>query len=147
MKSLPLSQGYLAWVDDEDHHFLNQWKWSYLRSKYKSTGYAVRMGDKKLIMMHRVINKTSDGLFTDHINGNGLDNQKHNLRDSTRSENAINAGSREGQSVYKGVSRDKNRWVAEIWHQLAPANQRGLAVPIGKTRGTTTAVRTIAVQP
>jgi hypothetical protein len=103
MKEIPLTQGKVALVDDEDYAFLNQWKWC-----FNSKNYATRIDlseGRKTILMHRLINKTPQNMFTDHINGNGLDNRKCNLRSCTCSQNCMNRGMRiNNLSGYKGVS-------------------------------------------
>lgn len=122
MKKIKLTQGKYALVDDEDFEHLNQWKWCFTAAG----GYAIRSqhigyfsGKRKVkrIWMHRVINKTPAGLDTDHVNGNGVDNRKNNLRSATRSQNHMNRKSRPGSvSKYKGVYLDKRfgNWVAQI---------------------------------
>ncbi len=107
MKEIQLTQGKVALVDDEDYEYLNQWKWH--AQKNGSTYYVARTikkncGGKVNLFMHRVVNKTPCGLFTDHIDMNGLNNQKTNLRNATKSENLKNKESR-GESKYKGVHR------------------------------------------
>ena len=77
-------------VDDDVYDELNKHKWNMDR-----TGYARRLirlpdGSRKAIFMHRVINKTPDGLFTDHINHNKLDNRKENLRTVTQEQSKYN---------------------------------------------------------
>lgn len=104
MKQIPLSRGKFALVDDEDFKVLNRYKWH-----CNNCGYAmqrVRAGkQKRNIMMHRVILNCPDGMQTDHIDGNRLNNQKNNLRICTQSQNEINKGRRETNiSGYKGVS-------------------------------------------
>ena len=71
----------------------------------------------KDIYMHRLINKTSDGLFTDHINHNKLDNRRENLRTVTNSQNIMNSKLRiDNMSGHKGIWFDKSRqkWTVEI---------------------------------
>jgi len=121
MKEVKLTQGKYALVDDEDFEWLNQWKWC-----INSNGYAVRdkhisgsgRNRKKIrILMHRFLNNTPDGLVTDHINANRLDNRKSNLRTLTASENIFYSGSRKNNtSGYKGVSWSiaRNKWCAQI---------------------------------
>ena len=112
MKKIKLSRGKYTIVDDEDFEWLNRWKWS-----YNSLGYA-RMGQNyKTILMHRLIMNTPHGMETDHINGNGLDNRRSNLRICTRSQNKMNTClSSKNTSGYKGVCWNKNskKWRAEI---------------------------------
>ncbi len=92
MKLIPLTQGKFAQVDDEDYDYLNQWKW--YTTKNHKTFYAARHirinGKQKLIYMHRVIMNIIKGYKTDHIDHNGLNNQKYNLRICTCQENNRN---------------------------------------------------------
>lgn len=118
MKLIPLSDGLFAKVDDEDFAFLSRWKWSALRA---SSGliYAVRSEPGVSIRMHRVINATPDGVLTDHRDGDGLNNQRANLRSATPLQNMMNRrGKRGGTSVFKGVWFDptpqRNQWRAAI---------------------------------
>jgi hypothetical protein len=104
-------KGY-ALVDDEDYDWLNQWKW-----KIDSKNYAIRCHKRKYISMHRLILKQCKELIIDHINRNTLDNQKHNLRIVTKSQNAMNKKNQAGSlSRFKGVTRHKysKKWQAQI---------------------------------
>lgn len=107
-----LTKGEFAVVDSEDFEYLNRWKWH-----FSAKGYACRKPGKQTIFMHRLINQTPDGLQTDHINHNKLDNRKENLRSVTNQENHFNRPvDSNNTSGYKGVSWDKSRskWVASI---------------------------------
>lgn len=56
-----------------------------------------------------------DGMFIDHINCDPLDNRPENMRLATRSQNKANERTRsDNQSRFKGVLKNKNRWVARI---------------------------------
>lgn len=114
------SEGQSVMVDDEDYDYLNKWRWGL------SDGYAVRVGYKidendeirrKTIRMHRVImGITESDIWVDHIDRNGLNNQKSNLRIATRSQNMQNKGPAKTNaksdigrtSKYKGVSYMKS---------------------------------------
>ncbi len=117
MKEIPLTQGKVALVDDQDFDWLNQWKWC-----LKSTGYAVRQigpaGKRKNIYMHRLIlGLTLKNQHSDHINGYRLDNQRSNLRSATPAENARNKGMLPtNKSGYKGAykRKGKEKWVSRI---------------------------------
>ena len=108
MKEIKLTKGKVALVDDEDFEYLNQWKWYCQENRYKhdTLYYAVRSKTinkhRCLIMMHRVIMETSNELEVDHIDHNGLNNQKSNLRNCTHSQNHMNKVSK-GKSRYLGV--------------------------------------------
>lgn len=113
-KAIELTRGLCAIVDDDMYEYLNQWKWTALKNGKKF--YAFRMERKKGILMHRVVNQTPDGMMADHIDGNGLNNQKSNLRSCTPSENTRNQLPREGR--YKGVVENNGRgkrWRAQLW--------------------------------
>lgn len=114
MKKLKLTKGKFAIVDNEDFTWLNQWKWHsmgrYAYHSFKEFGW-------KEIAMHRLINKTPLGFQTDHINRNGLDNRKINLRTVTNSQNQHNTEKRaENTSGYKGVTfhRRDRYWQSSI---------------------------------
>jgi len=118
MKEIKLNQGKFTQVDDEDYEYLNQWKW-YIAIN-KSRLYVIRKSNKneickgKTILMHRIILNVPSGLETDHIDHNGLNNQKSNLRICTHSQNQMNCTGR-GKSKYLGVSFHLNKyWIAHI---------------------------------
>ncbi len=121
MKEINLSQGKVALVDDEDFELLSQWKWS--THKNGRCYYAVRSdytdGVRSDIKMHRVIMAPSVDMVIDHIDDDGLNNQKINLRICTTQQNASNARSGGfGASKYRGVTRmlDRPKWRANIRH-------------------------------
>ena len=91
-------------VDDENYDYFNQWKWFGYKSS--NTMYAKRvyrnrpMGICKNLSMHREILKIDNpDIEVDHIDGNGLNNQKENLRIVTVSQNQAN---RKSRKKYKG---------------------------------------------
>jgi hypothetical protein len=112
VKTIPLTQGKVALVDDEDYDFLMQWKWFFHKR------YAVRSKNNRHIYMHRVIAKTPDGIQTDHVNGDQLDNRRSNLRHANHNENLFNQRKQKRKclSKYKGVTRfsPSERWCARI---------------------------------
>lgn len=123
MSEIPLTQGKYATVDDEDYEPLMQYKWYARKGGY--CFYAVRTlylggGRKhqinKTIFMHCVIIKPPNGFETDHINHNGLDNRKCNLRICKRWQNNGNQRKTRGTSKYKGVfwHKKRNKWEARI---------------------------------
>ena len=118
MKLIPLTQGKMALVDDEDYEKVRSYKW------YLLSGYAVRHvfyyenGKRKCtpIFMHRLILNTPPELKTDHKNGNKLDNRRHNLRSATAHQNGCNQNktTRRTSSIFKGVcfERTRRKWKA-----------------------------------
>jgi hypothetical protein len=117
---VPLSQGLHAIIDAEDAEFIGQWNWSAKRGT--NTFYAVRTitispEKQKVLRMHRIIIDAKEGLEVDHINRNGIDNRRSNLRLVTHQENAYNVGLfKSNSSGATGVYWDKNRnkWQAKI---------------------------------
>ena len=109
MKKIQLTQGQVALVDDDMYEELSQHKWYAL--KHGNTFYARRntkIDDSEtatVIMMHHVIiDKPPAGFETDHRTGNGLDNQRRNLRFITHRQNGQNLRNRTKISQYPGVS-------------------------------------------
>lgn len=118
MKYISLTQGKLALVDDADYEYLIQWKWA--AEQHGNTSYAGRYDSPgRRIFMHRQLMGLSrnDARLVDHINRNGLDNRKCNLRLCTYQQNLRNVGPHcDAVSQYKGVAWDKarNKWKAAI---------------------------------
>lgn len=109
---------FVALVDDEYYEELNKLTWHVHISfnglnLYAQTNIKI-CGGFKIIKMHQLIMK---GKGIDHRDGNGLNNQKSNLRFCTNQENMRNRNpNRNSSSKYKGVGFDKesNNWVAFI---------------------------------
>ncbi len=109
-----------AMVDDEDYDYLNKWKWGAFYGR--NTTYAMRSprlpdGTHTSICLHRFIMNPEKGIHVDHINGNGLDNRRDNLRLCTIVQNQQNQQNcRGGSSKYKGVCWHKHtkKWQARI---------------------------------
>ena len=113
MKEVQLSNGMKAIVWDRDYELVSQHRWFYLN------GGASTDVDGRRISMHRLILglKLGDGKEVDHINHNRLDNQRHNLRIRTRSQNCANRCFSRGKSQYKGVwwAKRNQKWAAQIY--------------------------------
>jgi len=119
---VPLTQGCTAIIDAEDAALIGQYNW-YVQLA-PQTVYAVRNhpedGRQKQVRMHREIVKTPDGLKADHIDGNGLNNRKSNLRNCTQEQNSRNQRPQTGgTSAYKGVFWHKAsvKWQAQIGYK------------------------------
>lgn len=121
MKKVPLTQGKYALVDDSDFEALTRHDW-HVSKQSKGRFYALRSvangkGKQKAIRMHREIMQTPEDMETDHVDGNGLNNQRSNLRVCTKAENNRNVSKRrDNTSGFKGVSFEKSskRWAANI---------------------------------
>ncbi len=108
MKKIKLTQGQYALIDDADFEWLNQWKWragKHGRSWRASRTVFNRLPNQASIFMHRVIMKAKKGQEVDHIDGNGLNNQRKNLRFCTHAENSKNRVlNKNTKTGYKGVT-------------------------------------------
>lgn len=106
----------MALLDDEDHARLCHYKWACMQSG--RTFYARRYVKKDSVFMHRDIIAVQKGQEVDHINGNGLDNRRENLRACTHAWNTKNMGKNRANatSKYVGVSWNSSdkRWRAQI---------------------------------
>ena len=109
VRYIPLTRGQVAIVDAGDYPSLIRYKW--YATKSDPTFYAATNMNKRSTPMHRAIMEPPMGMVVDHINHNGLDNRRSNLRICTSSQNSRNRRpDREKQVKYKGVSfhkRDK----------------------------------------
>ncbi len=118
MKLIPLTQGFSTMVDDEDYDELSQYSWSVSSLTWccPYVRYARRYVGRKLIPMHRHIIGALPGQEVDHINRDGLDNRRHNLRIATRSQNGFNRGMQSNNTSGEiGIvwHRRNNRWQAQ----------------------------------
>lgn len=114
---------HTALIDQRDKKLIERYVW---RPVHKPTGrvYAVTSIGRRTVYMHRLLAATPPGMETDHINGNGLDNRRANLRHATASQNRVNSGKPrrpDGQpasSRFKGVTWDRarGRWRAKLRH-------------------------------
>lgn len=118
MKEIPLTQGLVALVDDEDYELVSQYEW--YASKHRNTYYARRNvtledGTRITIRLHREIMNAKPGQQIDHIDGNGLNCQKYNMRFATTHQNNMNAVMPVGVSGYRGVRLEPSgRWLAQL---------------------------------
>lgn len=115
-KQIQLSQGKYAIVDDEDFEYLNSLgKWS--TANMYNLSYAIKKHDGRNTLMHRLIIGAKKGEIVDHINGDGLDNRKCNLRICLHKENLRNrSAQKNSKSGVKGVCKPKgrNKWRVQI---------------------------------
>lgn len=117
---IPLTKGYEAIIDAADVPLVEGWNWTAFTPQRK-TVYAVRTawrGDRwGHARLHREIMGSPDGVYVDHIDGNGLNNRRRNLRLATHAENQRNAALRvDNRSGFKGVFwyAATAKWVAKI---------------------------------
>ena len=119
MQTIQLTQGKTAVVDDEMFQILNQYRW-YVGRQHRQW-YAMRAikwnGKNKTIYMHHcVLGYPLNKNVIDHIDGNGLNNQRSNLRMVNQTENKWNSQKQQDTlNPYKGVTLSSpGRWSAHI---------------------------------
>ena len=118
---VPLTQGMEALIHASDVNLVSGYSWSANRTRWKYyAGTKIRAvgSARKNRSMHSLIMGVRPGFQIDHINGNGLDNRRCNLRFATASENQRNRGPQQNnRSGYKGVSPYPKGlgWRADIW--------------------------------
>lgn len=114
MKRIKLTQCKYALVDDEDFEWLNKFNWYATKGRNEDIWYAGR--GRPISRMHREIMNAPADKQVDHKDGNGLNNQKSNLRLATNQQNQRNQKPRNSSSKFKGVhwyKRDQV-WIAYI---------------------------------
>lgn len=122
MIEIPLTQGQVALIDDEDFEMVSAHKWRAswhpdTKSFYARTTLIKPDGKRTTLQMHRLIMSAQPGEEVDHIHHLTLDNRKSELRLCTKNQNQHNSRKRENNtSGFKGVSwfeRDQ-KWRAKI---------------------------------
>jgi hypothetical protein len=119
MKTIPLTKGRSALVDDADYPWLSKFNWHCSSDGYATNYYTDEFGKRHRRSMHRMImahgNPLPRHIQVDHINRNRTDNRRCNLRYATRTQNQANTGKQKNnRSGYKGVSWHKTKWEARI---------------------------------
>lgn len=120
MKEILLTQGKVALVDDDMYNLLSRYKWyAAVRSNTIYVQKAIpRRGhnEKRRVMLlhHVIMGHPITGLEVDHIDGNGLNNQRKNLHFVTTAENGRNrVEHRSGQLLGVSFNKRSNRWIAQ----------------------------------
>jgi hypothetical protein len=132
---IDLRHGHVALVDDSDVDLVRGFPWRLHDNGRGTLHYAKAdfMVDGKRIklLMHRVILSARPGQFTDHVDGDGLNNRRANLRLCTHAENARNSRKRKvsERSPYKGVYayNSSGKWISLI---TDPALKRQMTIGV-----------------
>jgi len=114
MRKIKLTQGKYALVDNEDYDKLNQYKWFTRKDGqnfYATKKLYILNGVRRNISMHQIIMGIAPkNKEIDHIDGNGLNNQKKNLRFVTHQENMRNQKTRiTSKTGFKGIDFNKQQ--------------------------------------
>jgi hypothetical protein len=109
MREVQLTQGYVALVDDEDYERVSHYKWS-VSIAYQVNNKRMRavtcIADGVFVLMHRfILGVTDQTIDVDHKDGNGLNNQKENLRQTSRGQNLQNIRVVRSRTGVRGVTR------------------------------------------
>ncbi len=117
MAEIRALKGEIILVDDCEYDFLLGFDWRVIKAPH--TSYAVADveidGKSEFISMHRLLAEPTDDQYTDHRNGNGLDNRMENLRPCTPSQNQANRRPQESRRTPKGVwAKNDHCFVATI---------------------------------
>jgi hypothetical protein len=113
---IPLSKGMFVLIDESDFEDISKHKWTVMTPG--RCAYAYRRPLGKVILLHRYLMDAPAGMEVDHINGNGLDCRRSNMRVCTRSQNFANRNkcSVKKTSIFKGVWWDSTRakWASAV---------------------------------
>jgi hypothetical protein len=104
-----------ATVDDSDYEEVSKYRW-YAFGHGRNV-YAATSKNGRMVYMHRMLMRPRKGYVVDHIDGNGLNNRRCNLRVCTPAQNLINKAPRGGTSRFTGVYRAKKKWLAHVTHR------------------------------
>lgn len=116
VREIPLTQGKVAVVDDEDLPLLAGYSW--VANGRNGAAARIPGGRGRQVKMHRLLLGAPSGSIVDHANGDPYDNRRGNLRLATPAQNAQNQRRRsDNTSGYRGVCFAKNegKWVARVW--------------------------------
>ena len=123
IRYIPLTHGLYATVDAEDYEWLSQYRWHARFHKRCDTVYAARARvyrengkvHRRIVTMHREIMKPPEGMVIDHINGNGINNRRCNMRTCTQAQNVLNRRAcPTAKSRFIGVFPRGDKWRAAI---------------------------------
>jgi hypothetical protein len=120
MREILTTNGKSVVVDDDDYDRVAGYKWSsFLAGK---SWYVNTKIDGKTAYIHRLITGAPAGMDVDHLDGDGLNNQRNNLRVCTHQQNQQNTRKPDipTSSIYKGVTKSnrggKKVWAAQVKH-------------------------------
>jgi hypothetical protein len=130
-REIALTQGRIALVDESDFETVSLLCWHAYRSR-QGVWYAHRKrplppkagstrGRQTTDSMHRYIMQAPCGLQVDHIDGDGLNNRRHNLRLVTSAQNQANRHRAWGGSLYKGVTLRRDGGAVNYWRAVIRA--------------------------
>lgn len=123
MKRIKLTQGKFALISDADFSKVSRHKWHAEKGSsgvyYAATDIRLADGKRKTLRMHKLVLEVPTGFEVDHKDGDGLNNQRSNLRQATRAQNMHNTKAK--GPIHKGITFQKRLngrpWQARIAHE------------------------------
>lgn len=117
-----LENGGQTFIDASDERLVAPYRWRALRQRRGFVYAVARMPGDGLLSLHRLILRAPPGRWVDHVDGDGLNNRRCNLRLASGTENACNRRKRIGPNRFKGIfrshatngSRGGRPWTARI---------------------------------
>jgi hypothetical protein len=122
MKEIKLTHNKIALVDDKDFDYLNKFHWKAFLNRGTTTFYAYSKIKGKRIFLHRFLLNPPENILIDHIDGNGLNNQKNNLRFCSASQNRMNVNK---------ISNFKNKPTSSKFKGVVIVNKKYIRCKIG----------------
>lgn len=110
---IPLTRGFYAYCDLDDFHLVNEKNWHVIPARKNNIFYAATQEPKtnKLIQMHRLIlGLTDHKIEVDHIDHDGLNNRRNNLRTANDSQQLWN----QRRGKMRGVTFKDGKWQARL---------------------------------
>lgn len=119
VREIPLTRGMVALVDEADFELASRFSWRATRNPKSRTWYARCDRGGAAIWLHRLLLDAPSGVLVDHIDHDGLNNRRNNIRLATSAQNQAHCRRhRDARSQYKGLWLERSgRWVAEIYSQ------------------------------
>jgi len=126
--------GHEIHYSENDHDLLRGYKWhvySFAKRGGRQKKYVCSSVDGETVYMHRLVMNAPSGFEVDHINGDGLNNTRENLRVATRAQNTANKPSYSGTSKFKGVCRAATK--EPRWRAWCMVNKKSIYLGSFKT--------------
>jgi len=104
-------------IDKSDYSLIKDYSYGTHKIEYKTyqMKYVACFNGSDKELLHRIIMNPKDGFIIDHIDHNGLNNKRENLRICTYSNNQANRKPSNLTSKYKGVSRAADKYTTVLW--------------------------------
>ena len=117
-KEIELRPGFTVIIDDADYERVSKFRWNLHKTPKNYYAYRnERNGSwrRRQLIHHFLLGTETSDTLIDHVNGNGLDNRRENLRICSKKENCRNTPKRcNNTSGYKGVGKCGKKWRAMI---------------------------------